>query len=72
MNNYPPPILEFFEEEFNLETPATHELPSYLRNYLQRFGDGSFAICEDCDRDQLGTVSPPIQEDGVQEKDITH
>ena len=72
MNNYSPPILEFFEEEINLETPAAHELPSYLKNYLIRYGDGSFVICKDCHWDQLGTDPPPIEEDGVQEMDITH
>ncbi len=72
VNNHPPTIPEFFNEEFKLGTPPTHELPSYLKKYLERFGDGSFVICEDCHRDQLGTGTPPIDGDGVQEGDITH
>ncbi|MHA1907983.1 MAG: hypothetical protein ACW98Y_11855 [Candidatus Thorarchaeota archaeon] len=48
MNNPPQVGAEFISEDISIETPSRRELPSFLIQYMERFGEVNFDICEDC------------------------
>jgi len=70
MNNPPQASCEFISEDIFIETPSRRELPNFLVEYMERFGDVNFDVCEDCQGDQIGTKSPLNQEDVEVERAI--
>ena len=60
---------EIYDEETNTMRQTTDDIPHFMKEYMDRFGDASFTICTDCVKDQ----SPKVLENkdaALKERDV--